>query len=221
MFRKYTVPAPSVPRRIRVKKNANGSRYVDYEVGRKNNREKKYNVPVRKTIGLLDDGDETRMYPNDNYFASFAVEKAPEHLTEKQRDTLDWIRRGNSRYYRAYEIKETLRLILRCTDRDEAERKEYICDSTNSSDVTDNVTDNVIKDVTKNRQANKKNTRLNEIMMLLKQNASLSEVAASLGVTKRTILRDTTWLKDNGYLRHEGSVRNGKWIIIKELEECE
>ena len=90
-----------------------------------------------------------------------------------------------------------------------------------SDNVTDNVTDNVIKDVTKNRQANKKNTRLNEIMMLLKQNASLSEVAASLGVTKRTILRDTTWLKDNGYLRHEGSVRNGKWIIIKELEECE
>ena len=114
-------------------------------------------------------------------------------------------------------INETLRLILRCTDRDETDRKEDICDSTNSSDVTDNV----IKDGTKNRQANKKNTRLNEIMMLLKQNASLSEVAASLGVTKRTILRDTTWLKDNGYLRHEGSVRNGKWIIIKELEECE
>ena len=72
MFRKYTVPAPSVPRRIRVKKNGNGSRYVEYEVGRKYNREKKYNVPVRKTIGLLDDGDETRMYPNDNYFASFS-----------------------------------------------------------------------------------------------------------------------------------------------------
>ena len=55
--------------------------------------------------------------------SSFAVGKAPEHLTEKQRDTLDGIRRGNSRYYRAYEIKETLRLILRCTDRDEADRK--------------------------------------------------------------------------------------------------
>ena len=123
MFRKYTVPAPSVPRRIRVKKNGNGSRYVDYEVGRKYYREKKYNVPVRKTIGLLDYKDETRMYPNDNYFESFAVRKAPEHLTEKQRDTLDGIRRGNSRYYRAYEIKETLRLILRCTDRDEADRK--------------------------------------------------------------------------------------------------
>lgn len=72
MFRKYTVPVPSVPGKIRVKKNGNGSRYVEYEVGRKYNREKKYNVPVRKTIGLLDDGDETRMYPNDNYFVFFS-----------------------------------------------------------------------------------------------------------------------------------------------------
>lgn len=72
----------------------------------------------------------------------------------------------------------------------------------------------------KKRQADKK-PRLNEIMMLLKQNVSLSEIAASLGVAKCTVLRDTTWLKDNGYLRHEESVRNGKWIIIKELEENE
>ena len=55
--------------------------------------------------------------------SSFAVGKAPEHLTEKQRDTLDGIRRGNSRYYRAYEIKETLQLIQTCTDKDEADRK--------------------------------------------------------------------------------------------------
>ena len=55
--------------------------------------------------------------------SSFAVGKAPEHLTDKQRETLEGIRRGNSRYYRAYEMKETLRLILRCTDRDEADRK--------------------------------------------------------------------------------------------------
>ena len=75
MFRKYTVPAPSVPRRIRVKKNGNGSRYVEYKVGRKYNREKKYNVPVRKTIGLIDDEDETRMYPNDNYFVFFSITK--------------------------------------------------------------------------------------------------------------------------------------------------
>ena len=59
----------------------------------------------------------------DTKGSSFAVGKAPEHLTEKQRDTLDGMRRGNSRYYRAYETKETLRLILRCTDREEVDRK--------------------------------------------------------------------------------------------------
>ena len=75
MFRKYTVPVPSVPGRIRGKKNGNGSRYVEYKVGRKYNREKKYNVPVRKTIGLIDDEDETRMYPNDNYFVFFSITK--------------------------------------------------------------------------------------------------------------------------------------------------
>ena len=58
-------------------------------------------------------------------------------------------------------------------------------------------------------------------MRLLKQNASLSEIAVSLGVSRRTIIRDTTWLKDNGYLMHEGPVRNGKWIIIKDPEENE
>lgn len=72
MFRKYTVPVPSVPGKIRIKKNGNGSRYSEYEVGRKYNREKRYNVPVRKTIGLLDDVDETGMHPNDNYFAFFS-----------------------------------------------------------------------------------------------------------------------------------------------------
>ena len=55
--------------------------------------------------------------------SSFAVGKNPEHLTEKQKETLESIRKGNSGYYRAYEMKETLRLILRCTDRDEAQDK--------------------------------------------------------------------------------------------------
>lgn len=76
------------------------------------------------------------------------------------------------------------------------------------------------KDVTKDKK-NKNNLRLNEIMMLLNQNVSLSEIAVSLGVSRRTNIRDTTWLKDNGYLMHEGPVRNGKWIIIKEPEENE
>lgn len=55
--------------------------------------------------------------------STFAVGKAPEHLTENQRNTLESIRKSNSKYYRAYEMKESLRLILKCTNRVDAECK--------------------------------------------------------------------------------------------------
>ena len=55
--------------------------------------------------------------------SSFALGKAPEHLTERQRETLESIRKGNSKFYRAYEMKESLRLILRCTNRFDAESR--------------------------------------------------------------------------------------------------
>lgn len=66
---------------------------------------------------------DTRRTVSDIKGSSFAVGKSPKHLTEKQRETLESIRRGNSRYYHAYEMKEALRLILRCTDRYEEDLK--------------------------------------------------------------------------------------------------
>lgn len=52
--------------------------------------------------------------------SSFAVGKAPENLTVNQRMKLDEIRRDNKRYYRAYDMKEKLRMILKSRDADEA-----------------------------------------------------------------------------------------------------
>ena len=52
--------------------------------------------------------------------SSFAVGKAPENLTASQRMKLEEIRRNNSRYYRAYDMKEKLRLILKSHDAEEA-----------------------------------------------------------------------------------------------------
>ena len=66
---------------------------------------------------------DARKTASDIKGSSFAVGKAPENLTERQRETLESIRRGNSKFYRAYEMKEALRLILRCTDREEADLK--------------------------------------------------------------------------------------------------
>ena len=45
--------------------------------------------------------------------SAFATQKAPENLTEKQSAILASIRSNNSRYYRAYDLKEKLRMILK------------------------------------------------------------------------------------------------------------
>ncbi len=52
--------------------------------------------------------------------SSYAVGKAPENLTERQKETLDMIRAMTPKYYRAYDMKESLRLMLKMDDYDEA-----------------------------------------------------------------------------------------------------
>lgn len=53
--------------------------------------------------------------------SAYALGKAPEHLTENQRAKVAMIAENNSRLYRAYRMKETLRLLLKIKDIDEAE----------------------------------------------------------------------------------------------------
>jgi transposase len=53
--------------------------------------------------------------------SAYALGKAPENLTEKQRLRVDMIATDNPRLYRAYRIKERLRLLLKIRDPDEAE----------------------------------------------------------------------------------------------------
>ena len=52
--------------------------------------------------------------------SSFALGKAPEHLTENQRIRLEMIEATNKRLYRAYMMKEELRLLLKLRDTDSA-----------------------------------------------------------------------------------------------------
>ena len=40
-------------------------------------------------------------------------------------------------------------------------------------------------------------------------------IAASIGVTKRTIERTLKKLQEKGFLIRSGSKKNGKWIVIK------
>ena len=53
--------------------------------------------------------------------SAYALGKAPEHLTENQQAKVAMIAENNSRLYRAYRMKETLRLLLKIKDVDEAE----------------------------------------------------------------------------------------------------
>lgn len=53
--------------------------------------------------------------------SAYALGKAPENLTEKQQLRLEMIANNNDRLYRAYRLKEMLRLLLKIKDVDEAE----------------------------------------------------------------------------------------------------
>ena len=53
--------------------------------------------------------------------SAYALGKAPEHLTEKQELRVQMIATNNDRLYRAYRMKEMLRLLLKSKDVDEAE----------------------------------------------------------------------------------------------------
>ena len=53
--------------------------------------------------------------------SAYALGKAPEHLTGKQQLRVNLIASQNPRLYRAYLLKEQLRLLLKLTDVDEAE----------------------------------------------------------------------------------------------------
>ena len=51
----------------------------------------------------------------------FAFSKAPENLTEKQEAQLEFIAKSDKKLYRAYLLKEKLRLVFQCRDADTAQ----------------------------------------------------------------------------------------------------
>jgi transposase len=51
----------------------------------------------------------------------FALSKAPENLTEKQEAQLVFIAKSDKKLYRAYLLKEKLRLVFQCRDADTAQ----------------------------------------------------------------------------------------------------
>lgn len=60
----FKVEIPEEKGRVILKPHANGTTYVHYTYGREYNKEKKYNIPRRTTIGKVDPADPGRMYPS-------------------------------------------------------------------------------------------------------------------------------------------------------------
>ena len=55
--------------------------------------------------------------------SAFALGKAPEHLTENQQIRIEMIAKTDPQLFRAYSLKESLRLLLKITNVDEAEKE--------------------------------------------------------------------------------------------------
>lgn len=69
----------------------------------------------------------------------------------------------------------------------------------------------------KNRTTRKKNKRQQAIIALIIDNPRITQVqmAEKLGVTTKTIERDTEELTSNGIIKYQGEKKNGTWIFIK------
>lgn len=70
MYQKYTVKIPEIETGI-TKKTIKGTTYVYYTYGRTYISEKQYSQGRNTSIGKVDPGDDTMMYPNANFLRFF------------------------------------------------------------------------------------------------------------------------------------------------------
>ena len=76
--------------------------------------------------------------------------------------------------------------------------------STNVVDVVDGTNENHVLNLQDRRK---------RLLELVSANASISiaELALIMSVTKRTVDRDISWLKEHGYISREGNSKSGCW----------
>lgn len=90
-------------------------------------------------------------------------------------------------------------------------RKKGIAFEKVEGQIISNVIENVIENVTENVTEK----RVSLLINLIKKNnkITIGEMAAILGVTKRTIIRDINSLKENGCITRIGPDKGGHWLI--------
>ena len=91
--------------------------------------------------------------------------------------------------------------------------------SANVVDVVNNVVD-VVDGTNENRVLNVHDRR-KRLLELISANASISiaELALIMTVTKRTVDRDISWLKEHGYVSREGNSKSGCWRVCKSIDD--
>ena len=84
--------------------------------------------------------------------------------------------------------------------------------STNAVNVVDEINENHVLNV---------HDRRKRLLELISANASISiaELALIMAVTKRTVDRDISWLKEHGYISREGNSKSGCWRVCKSIDD--
>lgn len=110
MYLDVLVKIPDVKGKITRKKKGN-SVYINYEYGREYDRARKFNIPLRSTIGKQSMADNSMMQPNQNYLMYFPGERIPDEKYTSKRCSL--IRIGTQivldKIIREYGLKEILK----------------------------------------------------------------------------------------------------------------
>lgn len=86
--------------------------------------------------------------------------------------------------------------------------KEQVAEQVDKN-VTENITESVTESVAKNRHIQIIN------LMLKEPSITTEQLAAILKVTKRTIIRNISQLKEENIITRIGSARNGYWKVNK------
>ncbi len=86
MYLDFLVEIPDVKGKI-TKKRKGDAVYVNYEIGRKYNPERKYNVPDRKPIGKVSKSDPTKMIPNEYFLMYFPEVELPDERFNSERSS--------------------------------------------------------------------------------------------------------------------------------------
>ena len=86
MYLDFLVAIPDEKGKITTKPKGNAI-YVNYELGREYNKDKKYNVPKRVTIGKVAKGSEGMMVPNDKFLTYFPETELPDEKFNANRSS--------------------------------------------------------------------------------------------------------------------------------------